>query len=181
MQKIHALIAKNFDLSVSVLMGVATVLTAFFVFCAALWGSTSVANYSKANTELNEANTTYLEYNNAFIQDDLRELRLTMGGLSDKDAEQETEEANKEIEILLAEYNDLKNNSDQHLKVADEANSHGDKFQLVAVILATILFLASMSLQTRSENNRFVFFYISLSFLVLTLLYSLTFSFPFGV
>ena len=95
---------ENFDLSVAVLMGISTVFTAFFVFCASLWGSASIANYSKANTELNEANTTYLEYINAFVHDDLRELRLINGGISETDAEQETKDSTNKLFARISRY-----------------------------------------------------------------------------
>lgn len=178
MQNMHQKITKDFDLSVTILMGVVTVLTAFFAFCASVWSSTSVANYSKANTELNEANTTYLEYNNAYIQDDLRELRLINGGLSEKDAEQETNEANKNLDDLYAEYELLIANSDSHMMLADEANAAGDKFQLVTVIFATILFLSSLALTTKKERSRYIFFYFSLCIFLFTIIYSLTLNFP---
>lgn len=172
-------VRKDFDLWVATLMGLVSVSTAFFVFCAAMWGSTAVANYSKANTQLNEANTTYLEYNNAFIQDGLRELRLISGGLTEAAAEIETEAANLEIQELLDEYNELADKSEEHLQTADMANSEGDKFQLIAVLLATTLFLASMSLSAKKENTKMIFFFLAAGFFLLILLSSVILKFPF--
>jgi len=172
------LLAYHFYFITACFIGIATVTAAFVIFCASLWGSTASANYSKATNALNEANTSYLEYTTQFIHDDLRELRLMSGGLTEKEAEIETNEASQDIHLLLKEYEDAKHESDELLGKADFANTQGDRFQLVAMLLSIVLFLASLSITAKSQSMKNLFFTFALILYICSIAFLTTFSFP---
>jgi hypothetical protein len=68
--------ATKLELTITILLGVATILGAAAAYFAALWGGEMQSSYSKSITETNHANTVYLEALNdlsAFEMDDLRD------------------------------------------------------------------------------------------------------------
>jgi len=68
--------ADKFEIIVTVLLGLTTILGAFAAYCAALWGGEMQSNYTKSVAVTNHANTVYLEALNelsAFEMDDLRD------------------------------------------------------------------------------------------------------------
>lgn len=53
--------ATKIEITITVLLGVATVLGAFAAYCAALWGGNQQSFYTQSLAETNRANTIYLE------------------------------------------------------------------------------------------------------------------------
>ena len=53
--------ATKLEITITVLLGIATVLGAFAAYCAALWGGNQQSFYTQSLAETNRANTIYLE------------------------------------------------------------------------------------------------------------------------
>jgi hypothetical protein len=68
--------ATRLEVTITVLLGLATVLGAFAAYCAALWGGNQQSYYTQSLAETNRANTIYLEALNdltAFEMNDFKD------------------------------------------------------------------------------------------------------------
>lgn len=147
-------ILQKHDIFASVLIGLATIMTAFVTFVGGMWGSTSTASYSKAIVHLSQANTSYLEY--------------VQGGLDES-----------ELEKIFKDYEESFDESEKILSEADVANSNNDKFLLMTVMFAVSIFFGSMSLTVRSDNVKIYFFLLSFAIFLASGLWTITLPMPF--
>ncbi len=53
--------ATKLEITITILLGVATILGAFAAYCAALWGGNQQSSYTQSLSETSRANTIYLE------------------------------------------------------------------------------------------------------------------------
>jgi hypothetical protein len=130
-------IHSNHNLYASILVGIATIATAFATFTGGLWNSTSTSNYSKSIIDLNEANTTYIEY--------------AQGGIEES-----------ELEKIMKEYEADWHSAQEKMQLADEANEHSDKFQLATVLFSIAIFFSSISLIVLDARVKLYFFCMGL-------------------
>lgn len=150
-------IKNNHEQCVTIFLGIITVLTGFSAFCGGLWNSASIANYSKSNANLTDANTTYLE--SVVLDQDL------------------TEEDKKEYETR---YTSEVNESQTLMQKADDANSVSDSFALVSVLYTIVLFLASITFVLKKDTVKLHLTYIAFLTSLLVTIRLLLLPFPFS-
>lgn len=150
----RAWIENNRETIVGILLGMTTVATAFATFAGGLWNSTSVANYSKAIAEINHANTSYLEYSQSFLQQQLLELQMELQQKTDAEIDLASKSIEQETAVLRKEYEESGAESIQLMEKADSANNANDKFALASALYAIVLFLGSMSLLVQSRKSK---------------------------
>ncbi len=135
---------KHINLVASLIVGLATISTAYASYAGGLWGGASSSFYTKSVFELSEANTSYLEQG----QDGLTEEEFAAAG-------QHYEESWNKARLFMEQ--------------ADEANSTGDRYLLSTVILAMVMFFASMSLLFTSKQTQIASLALSIVMIVVSL------------
>lgn len=153
----HSWIENNRETIVGILLGMTTVATAFATFAGGLWNSTSVANYSKAIAEINHANTSYLEYSQSFLQQQLLELQMELQQKTDAEINLASKTIEQETNALKKEYEDSGEQAEILMQKADSANGANDKFALASALYAIVLFLGSMSLLVHSMRSKILY------------------------
>mgnify|MGYP007122135465 CR=1 FL=1 len=121
---------KKQELLIATLVGITSVGIAYSTYLGSLASWSSVANYSKSNLELNDANATYLASvaDNSLTDEERAELHKIYETQWDKSA------------TLIEQ--------------ADNDNNRSDRYTLVSVLYTVILFLGSMATTARTIKYR---------------------------
>ena len=170
------------ELVAALLLGVATVLTAFAAYQSALKDGESLAAYTDSASSLADANFFYSQGNTKFTSDQSLFLEYAVAAQDDPDlalyirdsffspeleaatlawegvplnASPPTPLATEEYVVPdFVEAERLEAQAKDELREAEDAGDTGDKFQLAAVFLAVALFLAGIATLFRSHRVR---------------------------
>jgi hypothetical protein len=199
--------ADKWDIIITVLLGLTTILGALGAYFSALWGGVQNSNYIQSVTHTNIANTTYLEALNDLSSYELGDLKddliYTEWKKGDADApyyfsklseglqkdlqdnpedvteyEKEQTEKLQSIEAMFVEASNKDQFADSLLQKGEEANANGDDFTLTTVLFTVVLFFLGLaSLKTKGQIRR-LYVIFAVVILFVTIIKMVTIPFP---